>query len=150
MKVLKIKTHIYEIAQKYQEKANYKEDSGFDLYCPYDLVIPANSYSNEVNLYIMCEMVDSGINVPYLLLPRSSTGSKTPLRLCNSMGLIDAGYRGMIKAFVDNISDKDYKITKGDRLFQIVAPGLDPISCEVVNELSGSERGVGGFGSTGR
>lgn len=150
MKILKIKTHIYELSQKYQQKANYEADSGFDLYCPYDITVPANSYSNEVNLYVMCEMVDSGINVPYLLLPRSSTGAKTPLRLSNSIGLIDAGYRGMIKAFVDNPTTQDYKISKGDRLFQIVAPGLDPITSQVVDELSNTQRGQGGFGSTGR
>ena len=85
---------------------------------------------------------------PYLLMPRSSI-SKTPLRLCNSVGLIDAGYRGEIMAAVDNIKQDDYTISVGQRLFQIVAMDGSPLSFELVNELSLTSRGAGGFGSTG-
>ena len=59
-----------------------------------------------------------GCKYYYYLYPRSSI-SKTPLRLCNSVGIIDAGYRGNIMAFVDNI-DEDYDL--GTRLFQLCDP----------------------------
>ena len=81
-------------------------------------------------------------------MPRSSI-SKTPIRLCNSIGLIDAGYRGEIMAAVDNIKQEDYTINSGQRLFQIVAMDGSPLSFELVDELSSTSRGAGGFGSTG-
>ena len=81
-------------------------------------------------------------------MPRSSI-SKTPLRLCNSIGLIDAGYRGEIMAAVDNIKQEDYTINSGQRLFQIVAMDGSPLSFELVIKLSTTGRGAGGFGSTG-
>ena len=85
---------------------------------------------------------------PYLLIPRSSI-SKTPLRLSNSIGLIDGGYRGELIAYCDNISNDPYKVLKGQRLFQILAIDGVPLEIEMVSELSESIRGSSGFGSTG-
>ena len=76
-------------------------------------------------------------------------GSNTPLRLANSVGIIDSGYRGNICAIVDNIKDHTYTINQGDRLFQICSSDLLPLNFKVVNELSVSQRGENGFGSTG-
>lgn len=84
----------------------------------------------------------------YYLYPRSSI-SKTPLRMSNSTGIIDAGYRGEIIAKVDNLSSSDYNIEKGTRLFQICDASLEPIELDVVDSLSDTTRGDGGFGSTG-
>ena len=52
--------------------------------------------------------------------------SKTPLRMSNSIGLIDGGYRGEIMAYCDNIKDFEYTINKGERLFQLVAVDNSP------------------------
>ena len=82
-------------------------------------------------------------------MPRSSI-SKTPLRLCNSIGLIDAGYRGEIIAAVDNIKKESYKINVGERLFQLVAMNGSKINFELVSKLTETDRGTGGFGSTGK
>ena len=90
---------------------------------------------------------------PYKLYPRSSMGSKTPLRLSNQIGVIDSGYRGNLMACTDNISDKEYTINKYDRLLQIVAFTGEPIIVKMVNsidELDSTKRGSDGFGSTGR
>ena len=76
-------------------------------------------------------------------------GAKTPLRLSNSVGIIDAGYRGNIMAIVDNLSSEDFVIEENTRLFQLCSPILGPISFEVVNNLSETSRGSGGLGSTG-
>ena len=76
--------------------------------------------------------------------------AKTPIRLANSVGIIDAGYRGNLMAVVDNISIEAYNIQKKDRLFQICDRHLEPIHLSLVEELSDSERGNNGFGSTGR
>ena len=82
-------------------------------------------------------------------MPRSSI-SKTPLRMSNSIGLIDGGYRGEIMASCDNIKDYEYQVEKGQRLFQIVSPDLSSIQFTIVDNLSDTSRGLGGFGSTGK
>lgn len=87
-------------------------------------------------------------SVPYQLWPRSSI-SKTPLRMSNSIGLIDKGYRGSIQFPVDNLSDGDYILEAGVRLCQIVSFNGGHIFLREVQTLSESVRGEGGFGSTG-
>ena len=97
----------------------------------------------------------------YFLYPRSSI-SKTPLRLANSLGIIDSGYRGNLIGMFDVVNidkdekreynDADYYIKKYDKLVQICAPNLCPIFVEIVDTLEQlgeeTERGEGGFGST--
>ena len=83
--------------------------------------------------------------------PRSSL-SKTDLRLANSTGIIDAGYRGPLIGMFDCLKD-GYQVSKFTRLLQICAPSLMPIYVRVVDTIDelGPEtsRGEGGFGSTG-
>ena len=95
--------------------------------------------------------------VGYYLYPRSSTGTKTPLRLSNSVGIIDSGYRGNIIAAFDNrdsSNDGDFKVEKGSRVVQICPPELSyPVLVEIVDnesDLGTTNRGEGGFGSTGK
>ena len=123
-------------------------DAGVDLYCPDQMVIEPGE-TTLIKMGIACEMTDDYLPTSYMLVPRSSI-SKTPLRMSNSIGIIDAGYRGEIMAAVDNTDDEDYMVTPGQRLFQIVHPTLYPIGVEVVDELSDTYRGDGGFGSTGK
>ena len=72
----------------------------------------------------------------------------SPLRMSNSVGIIDAGYRGNLMASVDNISDEPFLIEKGTRLFQICGPTLSRVTFELTDTLSETSRGEGGFGST--
>ena len=124
-------------------------DSGFDLFCPRDLTFPPNETS-FIDLGIRCAAW-GGVASPmaFYVYPRSSL-SKTPLRLANSVGIIDSGYRGNILAAVDNIGDKPFQLRRGTRLFQICSPDLSPLSVELVNSLDKTVRGAGGFGSTGQ
>ena len=128
------------------------ESSGLDLIIPNDIIIKKKS-TQKINLEISCEpifkLLDKEIKVGYDLRARSSI-SKTPLRLSNGIGTIDYGYRGNIIAAVDNISDEDYKIEKGQRLFQLVNPMLSSIEYSIVDTISTTKRGEGGFGSTGK
>ena len=126
-------------------------DSGIDLFTPETITVQPGE-TVKINLQIKCEALHDTIentNVSYYLYPRSSI-VKTPLRMSNSVGIIDAGYRGEIIACVDNIKNEPYTITQGDRLFQICAGNLEPIEFKVAEELSNTIRGSGGFGSTGR
>ena len=87
-----------------------------------------------------------------LVFPRSSI-RKTRLQLSNSVGVIDSGYRGELQATFNKInnnsvSENDYKV--GDRVAQIMIIPHPPIEFEEADELSDTERGEGGFGSTGK
>jgi dUTP pyrophosphatase len=157
--ILKIQTDNEFLRNKYRERVNVYGDAGVDLYCPKDMRIVNRDQSVKIDFEIRCQMVDvfsDVIDFSYMLLPRSSI-VKTPLRLANSIGIIDSGYRGNIMACVDNIDtlveDEEleyYQIKQGDRLFQIVHPSLEGIKVELVDELPSSNRGTGGFGSTGK
>jgi dUTP pyrophosphatase len=85
-----------------------------------------------------------------LVLPRSGLASKRGLTLANAPGLIDAGYRGEVICAVVNLDPHEaVEIAVGDRIAQLVivpVPALTPV---FVEELPGSTRGAGGFGSTG-
>lgn len=146
---LRIKILDDEVSSYYKDRnTTYDGDAGMDLYCPHQLIIEPNE-TLLIKMGIACEMTDEYLPVSFMLAPRSSI-SKTPLRMSNSIGIIDSGYRGEIMASVDNISNEDYMITPGQRLFQIVHPTLYPFNVDVVEELSETERGDGGFGSTGK
>ena len=124
-------------------------DSGLDLFCPQTTVIPARAVGFKIPLGISSSCQCKDTPQSYWLLPRSSTGSKTPLRLSNSMGLIDQGYRGELIAMVDNISDEPFAVNAGERYFQLAAPTLGAVSMSLVEDLGETSRGTGGFGSTG-
>jgi len=149
MKLL-IKTENPVLTTVYNNHQHYNPgDSGLDLFCPETITINPGE-TVKINLQIKCEALsdDRQRNVSYYLYPRSSI-IKTPLRLSNSVGIIDAGYRGDIIAYVDNIKNESYTISQGDRLFQICAGNLEPIEFQLVNDLSNTQRGTSGFGSTG-
>ncbi len=129
----------------YENHSHFHEgDAGLDLFIIEEqTILPGETAF--IHLHIACE---NQAGKPYLLMPRSSI-AKTPLRLCNSIGLIDGGYRGEIMAAVDNIKTEAYTVMPGQRLFQLVAMDGSPIHLELVDELSTTTRGTGGFGSTG-
>ena len=143
---LKIKP-VNEVVRRMYENHNHfhQGDSGLDLYIIENQIINPKE-TVRIKLGISIENLDG---ISYFLMPRSSI-SKTPLRLANAVGLIDAGYRGEIMAAVDNIKDMPYKVEMGQRLFQIVAMDGSSIQFDISYSLSDSSRGKGGFGSTGK
>ena len=74
--------------------------------------------------------------------------AKTPLRLANSIGLMDAGYRGEACVMLDNIKNEAYTIKKGERLVQAVAFDGQPFQLKFVDHLDATQRGEAAFGST--
>jgi dUTP pyrophosphatase len=130
--------------------SHHEGDSGIDLIVPNEIQV-AGLKVGTIDHLIQCEMVnEDNKNVSYYLYPRSSI-SKTNFMMANSVGIIDAGYRGNILAKVRNMSlnENEFSIIKeNDKLFQICAPDLKPIKIKLVDELSDTSRGSGGFGST--
>ena len=140
-----IKPHNDIARQFYRNHGHFHDgDAGLDLYVLEDLHFDPGE-TKAIKLGISCEPEDG---IAYYLFPRSSI-SKTPLRMANSIGLIDGGYRGEIMAVCDNIKSESYTAKKGQRLFQLVATDSSPIQYELVEELEMTARGTGGFGSTG-
>lgn len=146
-----------------QPKSVSQDNAGYDIHVPSNITIPARAMGFKIHLGIAteCRRINYETNsltdmiikqsklISYQLVPRSSI-SKTPLRMSNSIGIIDSSYRGELIFCVDNQSDDDFTVLAGQRLCQLVFPALEPLSrVFVVDELSESERGAGGFGSTG-
>lgn len=81
--------------------------------------------------------------------PRSGLAAKNGVTVLNTPGTIDSDYRGEIKIILINLGDKDFVINNGDRVAQMVIAPVTQGTFEIVTELSETERGAGGFGSTG-
>ena len=133
-------------------------DAGFDLFCPVDLSFYiCNVNKLDHNVICSAQMFQhnmSSYNTGYYMYARSSV-SKIGLRLANSGGILDAGYRGHLIGMFDLLySDTGNKhIDQYDRFAQICSPGLVPIYVEIVDSKEdlgeNTSRGEGGFGSTG-
>lgn len=82
--------------------------------------------------------------------PRSGLALKHGIGMVNSIGTIDSDYRGEIGAILVNLSKEPYTIQPGERIGQIILNKIEQIEWKVVEKLSESERGSGGFGSTGK
>lgn len=83
------------------------------------------------------------------VLPRSSTGLKTPLRMANSCGIIDSDYRGEVMMIAEAVRE-DWQIAAGDRVAQMLIERNEPVVLVETDELGETARGAGGFGSTGK
>ena len=154
------------LREKYAEAANrhnqkvvnsHYPDSGFDLYHPEKVrFLNLNVMLYSCDMKIKAAMYDGQQPVGYYMYPRSSI-SKTPLRLANSVGIIDSGYRGNLGAKFDVTSDQSgWESEEYNRLLQICSGTLRPFRVEIVdnveelNKYGDTERGEGGFGSTGK
>jgi dUTP pyrophosphatase len=82
--------------------------------------------------------------------PRSGFALKQGVTVLNSPGTIDADYRGEVGVILINLSAEEVKIENGDRIAQLVFAAVEQANWIITNELSETERGAGGFGSTGK
>jgi dUTP pyrophosphatase len=144
MKVKIKKIHPNSVIPSYAKSG----DAGMDLVAT--SVIGETLGSITYGLGIALEIPEGFVG---LVFPRSSI-RKTNLQLSNSVGVIDSGYRGELQATfnkiqgIDNVERENYKV--GDRVCQIMIIPHPTIEFNEVNELSNTERGEGGFGSTGK
>jgi dUTPase len=166
MNFYKLKIYIdnFEIKEKYIEHINNHNkqvltkfpNAGFDLLNPNKIQV--NSKIFKLDTQIICAMFDPNNNpVSYFLYPRSSI-IKTNFRLANSVGIIDSGYRGHIIGVFDVFDNKELSetniIDQYSRILQLCSPTLNPIIVEIVESLENlseeTDRGTGGFGSSGK
>ena len=118
-------------------------DAGLDIYARETQTVPAKGSA----------IFDTGVHVE---LPAGTVGflkSKSGLNVkhgITSEGVIDVGYTGSIVVKLYNNSDTDYTVSAGDKISQLVILPIETPSVELVESLEETERGAGGFGSTGR
>ena len=154
-----------DIKNQYVERINLHNQSlqentfmgsGFDILVTEDQTMLTHKV-NKVDFKIKCEMKTkntSGQWIPsaFYMYPRSSI-SKSKFRLANNVGIIDSGYRGNLMGMFDVIySQENVLCEKGTRLLQICSPTLEPFKIVLVesdSQLSTTQRGNGGFGSSG-
>lgn len=118
-------------------------DAGLDLYAPLSQAVPAKGST----------IFNTGVHVQLPLGTAGMLKSKSGLNVnhdITSEGVIDVGYTGAIVVKLYNHGDLDYFVRKGDKISQLVIVPVVIPSLEVVDELEDTERGDGGFGSTGR
>ena len=121
----------------------HKTDAGADLRSPVYAVVPARGNT----------VIDTGVHVEipegYVGILKSKSGLNVKHDLIGT-GTIDSGYSGSIRVKLYNLGDTDYQVFRGDKIIQLVI--MPCVYCEFteVEQFADSERGAGGFGSTGR
>lgn len=121
-------------------------DAGADLIAT-ESVSLAPGQRAIVGTGVRLELPDGTVG---FVMPRSGLAAKHGITLVNAPGTIDSGYRGEIKVILLNTdSSETYSIAAGDRIAQLVVMQLAPVHFIQTEQLSASQRGEGGFGSTG-
>ena len=139
---IKIKIKLYDGA-KLPERQHHN-DACYDICCNEDVTLQPNEMW-KIETGIAFEIPDD-----YYMQIFSRSGLSTEgIILLNSVGIIDAGYRGTIKIPVMNLSKHGFAFNKGDRIAQISLRKRTEINFDIVDELSSSDRSINGFGSTG-
>jgi dUTP pyrophosphatase len=141
------------IVPQYQHEG----DAGFDFTAIIDHRDAMGEYSETVEVapgekYIVSTGLSMAVPKGYELQvrPRSGLAYKSGITVINSPGTVDSGYRGEVKVILLNTGASRFKISTGDRIAQGVINKLPTVSIREVDELDETERGTGGFGSTGR
>ena len=132
-----------------------------------DAVLPSRAYPGDAGLdLVSCErheiapggraMVGTGIAVAIpdghagLVTPRSGLAAKSGITIVNTPGLVDAGYRGELRVILHNTDAREaFVVEPGMRIAQLVVVAVPEATLQEVDELPESERGEGGFGSSG-
>jgi dUTP pyrophosphatase len=118
--------------------------AGLDLFSPIDFYLPPMQRV-LIKLNISVELPDGTYGH---ILPRSSLSLKNGIHI--GAGVIDSDYRGNVGVLLFNLSNEVFNVNRGDRIAQLVIKRYESLDPEEVYESSSTERGDGGFGSTGR
>lgn len=123
----------------------HEDDAGFDLYASEDFLLKAHGFGcvpTAISIELPC-------GTEAQVRPRSGLAAKHGVTVLNAPGTIDAGYRGEVKVILINHGDNDFEITAGMRIAQLVISSVIRAEFIEVSSLENSDRGDGGFGSSG-
>jgi dUTP pyrophosphatase len=145
MKKLGVKVKILNpdaIIPKYQTE----EAAGFDLHSIEEKTVKAGE--REVIKTGLAVALPKGYELQ--VRPRSGLALKNGITVLNTPGTVDSDYRGELMVILFNTSKEDFAVKKGERIAQAIIKEILQADFAVVEELDSTERGIGGFGSTGK
>lgn len=126
----------------------HPDDAGYDLYARDDVVLEPGGGRAAVPTGVAVAIPPGYAG---FVQPRSGLALRAGVTCLNTPGLIDAGYRDEIRVILVNLDPvAKYEVHRGDRIAQLVVQPVAGVAWHEVDELPGSSRGEGGFGSTGR
>lgn len=124
----------------------HPDDAAFDLRSRVDLVLePGKAAIVPTGLFL-----ELPVGYEAQVRPRSGLAAKHCISVLNSPGTIDAGYRGEVGSILFNAGTSPFEIRRGDRISQMVIAALPDVKMVKTSQLSETDRGAGGFGSTGK
>ena len=127
------------------------EAAGADLVaCINEPVTISHGQITPIPTGIKLALEDCDTPYCYLLCGRSGLGGKHGITLANSIGIVDSDYRGELVACLINNSNEDYVVSPGERIAQLVLVPIEKMVFTIVDVLPETQRGTGGFGSTGK
>lgn len=143
---MEVKIKLENGCENFCPKKAHPDDAGYDLYSRIDAVLePLSSMAIPVGFAIE---LPAGYEAQ--IRPRSGLAAKHHITVTNSPGTVDSNYRGEIKAILYNLGREPFSIQRGDRVAQMVICELPEIELVEATELSETDRGSGGFGSSGK
>ena len=143
---MEVKIKLENGCENFCPKKAHPDDAGYDLCSRIDAVLePLSGMAIPVGFAME---LPTGYEAQ--IRPRSGLAAKHHITVTNSPGTVDANYRGEIKAILYNLGKEPFIIQRGDRIAQMVICKLPEIELVEATELSQTDRGSGGFGSSGK
>ncbi len=142
---LAIKIHMDNGCEDLFPRKAHEDDAAFDLRSRVDAVIP----SGKITLVPTGVFMELPVGYEAQVRPRSGLALKHGITVLNTPGTIDAGYRGEVGVILINAGPADFTVARGDRIAQMVVQKLADVELVAAEQLSDTNRGAGGFGSTG-
>ena len=142
---LTIKIHMDNGCEDLFPRKAHEDDAAFDLRSRVDAVIP----SGKITLVPTGVFMELPVGYEAQVRPRSGLALKHGITVLNTPGTIDAGYRGEVGVILINAGPADFAVARGDRIAQMVVQKLADVELVAAEQLSDTNRGAGGFGSTG-
>ena len=143
---IQVKISMLENCEDLLPAKAHSDDAAFDLRSRVDMTLPVNR-STLVPTGVFMELP---VNFEAQVRPRSGLALKHNITLTNSPGTIDAGYRGEVGVIMFNHGPEEFAVKRGDRIAQMVITELPEVELLLSDKLSATDRGQGGFGSTGK
>jgi dUTP pyrophosphatase len=140
-----IKIHMDNGCEDLFPRKAHEDDAAFDLRSRVDAVIP----SGKITLVPTGVFMELPVGYEAQVRPRSGLALKHGITVLNTPGTIDAGYRGEVGVILINAGPADFTVARGDRIAQMVVQKLADVELVAAEQLSDTNRGAGGFGSTG-
>ena len=143
---MEVKIKLENGCENFFPKKAHPDDAGYDLYSRIDAVLePLSGMAIPVGFAME---LPAGYEAQ--IRPRSGLAAKHHITVTNSPGTVDTNYRGEIKAILYNLGREPFSIQRCDRIAQMVICELPEIELVEATELSQTDRGTGGFGSSGK